>query len=61
MTARDAPLWLAYRVVGGRPSYGRDDVARVRHRGRRARVPRLQALPRRLPRGSARTCSFGTA
>ena len=32
MTAGDAPLWLAYRVVGGRPSYGRDDVARVRHR-----------------------------
>jgi predicted nucleotidyltransferase len=28
----DAPLWLAYRVVGGRPIYSRDDVARVRHR-----------------------------
>ena len=27
MTAGDAPLWLAYRVVGGRPSYSRDDVA----------------------------------
>ena len=28
----DAPLWLRYRVVGGRPVYSRDDVARVRHR-----------------------------
>ncbi len=30
----DAPLWLAYRVVGGRPLFSRDDVARVRHRAR---------------------------
>jgi predicted nucleotidyltransferase len=28
----DAPLWLRYRVVGGRPVFSRDDVARVRHR-----------------------------
>lgn len=28
----DAPLWIRYRVVGGRPVYSRDDVARVRHR-----------------------------
>lgn len=28
----DAPLWLAYRVVAGRPVFSRDDVARVRHR-----------------------------
>lgn len=28
----DAPLWLRHRVVGGRPVYSRDDVARVRHR-----------------------------
>jgi predicted nucleotidyltransferase len=28
----DAPLWLAYRVVGGKPIYSRNDVARVRHR-----------------------------
>jgi uncharacterized protein len=28
----DAPLWMRYRAVGGRPIYSRDDVARVRHR-----------------------------
>lgn len=28
----DAPLWIRYRVVGGRPVYSRDDVVRVRHR-----------------------------
>lgn len=28
----DAPLWLAFRVVGGRVVFSRDDVARVRHR-----------------------------
>jgi hypothetical protein len=28
----DAPLWMRYRVVGGRPVFSRDDVARVRHR-----------------------------
>jgi predicted nucleotidyltransferase len=28
----DAPPWLCYRVVGGRPIFSRDDVARVRHR-----------------------------
>ena len=28
----DAPLWMRYRIVGGRPVYSRDDVERVRHR-----------------------------
>src|SRR4051812_39925967 len=28
----DAPVWIRYRIVGGRPVYSRDDVARVRHR-----------------------------
>jgi predicted nucleotidyltransferase len=28
----DAPLWIRYRIVGGRPVFSRDDVARVRHR-----------------------------
>ena len=27
----DAPLWLRYRVVAGRPVYSRDDVPRARH------------------------------
>lgn len=28
----DAPLWMQYRVVAGRPVYSRDDVERVRFR-----------------------------
>jgi predicted nucleotidyltransferase len=28
----DAPMWIRYRVVGGRPVFSRDEVARVRHR-----------------------------
>jgi uncharacterized protein len=28
----DAPVWMRHRVVGGRPVFSRDDVARVRHR-----------------------------
>lgn len=28
----DAPLWMQYRIVAGRPVYSRDDVARVRFR-----------------------------
>ena len=28
----DAPLWMQYRIVAGRPVFSRDDVARVRFR-----------------------------
>lgn len=28
----DAPLWMQYRIVAGRPVYSRDDIARVRFR-----------------------------